>query len=46
MLSNKCIESIRKSLELSITNSQLEESRNNYKRAKEEFNEFINKYNK
>lgn len=41
MLTNKTIELIYKSLELSITNSIFKESREEYKKAKEEFSEYI-----
>lgn len=41
MLTNKTIELIRKSLELSITNAQLEDTRKEYRLALREFNEYI-----
>lgn len=41
MLSNKTIELIRKSLDLSIINAQLDDSKSEYKKAKEEFIEYI-----
>ena len=41
MLSNKTIELIRKSLDLSIANAIFSETALDFKKAKDEFNEFI-----